>query len=73
MSSRTHLRQDVVHRLACLDVALPKQAQEAEDLDLKERVGDTADVVLGRVVGRDERLEVADQERDSLRSHDRAG
>jgi len=64
------LGEDVVHGLARLDVALAEQPQEAQDLDLEERVRDAAHVVLGRVVGRDERLEVAHEERDRLRARE---
>lgn len=66
MKQSPHLGQDVVHRLARLDVALSKHAEQPEDLDLQERVGDAGDVVFGRVTGRDERFEVSYEQRDGL-------
>lgn len=62
-----YLRQDVVHRLARLDVALAQHAQETEHLDLQERVRDAAHVVLRRVSRRDERLEMTNKQRHRLR------
>ena len=44
-------------------MALAEDAENAEDLDLEERVDDAVDVVLGRVPGEHEVLERGDQRR----------
>lgn len=62
----TNLREDVVHLFAGLRVAATEEAEETEDLDLKEGVGDAGDVVFWRVAGRDEGFEVLDEQRNRL-------
>jgi hypothetical protein len=62
----THLCEDIVHLVASLRVTPSEQAQQAQQLDLQERVGDAADVMFGAVTGGSERLEMLDQQPCSL-------
>ena len=45
--------ENVVHLLAGVLVVVAEDAQDAQDFHLKKRIGDAADVVLGRVAGHD--------------------
>lgn len=62
----TYLSQHVIHSLTRFRIPLPQQPQKLQYPDLQERVGDTVDIVLGGVAGRDEGFEVFDEEGDGL-------
>ena len=44
-----HLGQNVVHCLRGARITFPQYSQQSEDLDLQERIGNSGDIMLGRV------------------------
>ena len=62
----TYLCQNIVHSFAALDIVLAENAEKSENLDLKEWIGDSSDIVLSRKSRTDEVLQMTDKDWHSL-------
>ena len=59
-----YLSKNVVHGIASSAIVVAENAKETEQLDLKKRIGDARNIMVGREAAHDEVLEETHQLRD---------